>query len=139
MLKGNVFLSIPLLALTGCSCGTAISVSGSLRDGVVVSTKSGKRVTVTDLVIYEYPRRIPDNSYQWHIEGSAKTASVTYGKAPSGMQETVAAKPLEPGRTYMISVGVKASIGYPVGPPTCPGETSFMVNPDGTITVSANY
>jgi hypothetical protein len=130
-----LLISALMVFLAGCQCFTRITVSGSVEQGVVFRAPKSSGPYVGDAALYNlavFAAEATDSKPLWQIQGKARAKSLTYGIVPSGMSEYAPAKPLEPGRTYVVVVEGDAD-GVMPGLP-CHGKVSFAVGPDGVIT-----
>jgi len=128
-----LFISALFVTLSACQCVARVTVSGSLEHGVIFAAPMGADKFIGQGELQELTVRMvgaADSSALWHIKGRAKIESLTYGTVPSGMRADAPARPLEPGRTYVI--GIEGGAG--VFMPSCNGGVSFAIGADGTIT-----
>jgi hypothetical protein len=122
-----------LLTLPACKCLARVTVAGSLAEGITFRAPGEThdffgQGELQDLAV----TMVGSNSSIpiWHIRGKSKVSAVTYGKVPSGMTAEGSAAPLEPGRTYVITVyGISSRFM-----PSCVGGATFAIGSDGTIT-----
>ena len=122
-----------LLSLSACKCVARVTVAGSLAEGITFQAPGGTpdffgQGELQDLAVTMVGSK--SSTPIWHIKGKAKVSAVTFGKVPSGMTAEGSAVPLEPGRTYVITVyGVSSKFM-----PSCVGGATFAIGSDGAIT-----
>jgi hypothetical protein len=122
-----------LVTLSACQCIARVTVSGSLKEGVVFHAPPNADKFIGQGELHDLTVTMVGSNNStpvWHIKGKARTTSLTYGTVPPGMNAQAPARPLEPGHTYVIHI--KGGSG--LFTPPCNGGISFAIGPDGTIT-----
>jgi hypothetical protein len=123
-----------MVLLSGCQCFAPVRVFGSIQRGVTIeveghSSPVSKHARLQYLGVYVQEGL--GTKLVWHINGSARINSVTYGKVPAGMTEEAPATPLEPGRKYFV--GLQGDTVGSFFAPSCRGRAAFTINVAGEI------